>query len=116
DRPRKSKTTGSTALRSTNASTTCERSVFILIEHAPRSNSGVRGDYRCDWRHQTLHRPVARHELDAQRFGKLRDVSMRNALTEGAGALFHSVIELLEDGVSGGNPCVHPAGILYSAI
>src|ERR1051325_9910047 len=74
-RPRRSNTTGSTALRSINAFTTCESSVFILEEHPPGADAGVRGDHRSDRGHQTLYGSVARHELNAQRFREFGDVA-----------------------------------------
>src|SRR3954468_3115780 len=95
------------ALRSTNASMTRESSVFILKEHTPRTNSGMRGDDRCDRRHQALHRPVARYELGPERFGELRDVSVCDSQPERARARYERAIEQLEQATPRGVTAAH---------
>src|ERR1051325_7656726 len=100
-RPRRSNTTGSTALRSINAFTTCESSVFILEEHPPGADAGVRGDHRSDRGHQTLYGSVARHELNAQRFREFRDVAVHDAHAEGARPRREGLVEQLEDAAAG---------------
>src|SRR5262245_60863640 len=92
--PRRSTPTGSTALRSSKASTTCDStagelwlviatgfgvcSILVLVEHTPRADPRVRRDNRCDRSHQTLQRPVARHDLGAQLVREIRYVPMRD--------------------------------------